>query len=713
MKKTSEKSMAVLILVVLIMMSMVSCFTPQVPPTGDSGNSSSDGTEQTPSTPERPDDSNNSHICDFGEWEIVKDATNTEDGLMERKCSCGNVEQKTISASNKEYYIQYKNIKTADYPTENGYNSDDGLLDLPTLDVEGYKFVGWYTASVGGELVDYIPEGSTQNYILYAHWELIEYTITYVDASVHTNPLTYSIENDTIILSNPVWSGLSFAYWTNENGDKVTQIEKGSVGNIKLTANWLLEENYAITTDDDIPEDIVFDEETNRYYFIYELGEIDNVVVGVVDSQDKLFMESLTFSKSSTITIEKGIADTISETVSKSISKTQGWSQSCSLTESYSRTKSDSVSAEIGIQVYEIGGKIGASSSVSSTVGFSATQEFGTYASETVTSTNEQTASSTVSYAKGQSTTVTAASTIDGAMPKGTYSYVVVAKVKVFGIVTYDVLLGTYYLDTFSVMDEELREKRLYEAPIDSTANITSCDELTFDITKKDFKEYVESYYYIQYDPNCEGEQQKMHLSIVELGTEPNLRANTYVRNGHIFTGWSSSAEVTNVEYEDEAVISNLADGGEVVTLYAQWIESEKTIVLGNGDNQRHIIRKWSSWGNDYDDHGEDSINPEFDIETLKKFGCTKFSITISFRYKVEDWGDQRIRVITNKGATISKVQHEWDERGWTTSTITLEASFDYFENNGGFTIIWDLFEDGVNSDTWIVGQTNINIKAN
>ena len=99
--------------------------------------------------------------------------------MRERQCECGKIEQDIIEASGKEYCIYYKNLKTADYPKENGYNSKDGLLELPVPEAEGYVFVGWYTKSTNGEIVDYIPKGSTGDYVLFAHWELVNYEITY------------------------------------------------------------------------------------------------------------------------------------------------------------------------------------------------------------------------------------------------------------------------------------------------------------------------------------------------------------------------------------------------------------------------------------------------------------------------------------------------------------------------------------------------------
>ena len=87
-------------------------------------------------------------------------------------------------------------------------------------------------------------------YLFHFHEEEAHYTITYVDAADHSNPLTYNIEDDTIVLVNPVWSGLSFAYWTNENG--ISNI----VGCTKL-------KHINITTTDKFLSDVLNNENIN------------------------------------------------------------------------------------------------------------------------------------------------------------------------------------------------------------------------------------------------------------------------------------------------------------------------------------------------------------------------------------------------------------------------------------------------------------------
>lgn len=182
------------------------------------------------------------HVCVFSDWEIVKNPTNTENGLRERKCECGKVEQEEIEPSQTEFYIQYRNLKSAEYPAETVYNSKDGLLNLPVPEAVGYTFVGWYTASIGGDLVDYIPKGSQKDYILYAHWELIPCYITFnAMGGEALEKIAYTIESQDFSLPTPAKKGYQFEGWYKNStfeGEAVNYIPKGTFGNITLYAKW-------------------------------------------------------------------------------------------------------------------------------------------------------------------------------------------------------------------------------------------------------------------------------------------------------------------------------------------------------------------------------------------------------------------------------------------------------------------------------------------
>ncbi|MBE6351199.1 MAG: hypothetical protein E7062_10720, partial [Spirochaetaceae bacterium] len=130
------------------------------------------------------------------------------------------------------------------------------LKPYSELSKEGYDFAGWYldeecTHSVGdsGILIPSKKLANGNNEIsLYAKWTPVEYTITYElnaaeDTSGPENPnaiTSYTIEKETITLQNPTRNGYDFVGWyTDENcTHSISQIEKGSTGDITLYAQW-------------------------------------------------------------------------------------------------------------------------------------------------------------------------------------------------------------------------------------------------------------------------------------------------------------------------------------------------------------------------------------------------------------------------------------------------------------------------------------------
>ena len=135
-------------------------------------------------------------------------------------------------------------------------------VPLPTATRTGYAFLGWATSD-GGNVVyaggAQVPvnllftglEGTgARQKTLYAKWEAIEYTISYVlnGGTNGANPATYTVETETIALNAPNRTGYTPLGWYDkeEGGNEVTEIAKGSTGNITLYAVWEAEE-YPVT----------------------------------------------------------------------------------------------------------------------------------------------------------------------------------------------------------------------------------------------------------------------------------------------------------------------------------------------------------------------------------------------------------------------------------------------------------------------------------
>lgn len=122
------------------------------------------------------------------------------------------------------------------------------LNDLPATTKKGYKFSGWY---YGNEpWTAFMPV--TRDMTLTARWTLEKYEITYVDELnvKNPNPTTYTVNNE-IIFENLSKVGYTFEGWYN-GATKVTKIEKGSTGELTLTAKWTA--NDLVSTKTDINE---------------------------------------------------------------------------------------------------------------------------------------------------------------------------------------------------------------------------------------------------------------------------------------------------------------------------------------------------------------------------------------------------------------------------------------------------------------------------
>ena len=141
------------------------------------------------------------------------------------------------------YDITY-NLNGGTGATNTTYNVESAAITLPTPTKKGYTFSGWYdTEGCIGEPIKTIPQGSTGNKTLYAKWTAIPYKITYElngGTNHANNPSTYTVETETINLQNATKDGFNFCGWFSDETftTQVTEIAKGSTGNITLYARW-------------------------------------------------------------------------------------------------------------------------------------------------------------------------------------------------------------------------------------------------------------------------------------------------------------------------------------------------------------------------------------------------------------------------------------------------------------------------------------------
>ena len=172
--------------------------------------------------------------------------------------------QTTIPAgTNNNVYVYAKWIKTYNitYHLGGGINAEDNptefnertlplTLKAPTRD--GFTFGGWYqNPACSGNQVTTIDAGTEKNVSLWAKWNAIEYSVSYVlngGTNSDQNVAKYSILDTPVKLYNPTRDGYLFEGWfasSDFSGERMTYLSKDNLGEVTLHAKWSLA--YTIT----------------------------------------------------------------------------------------------------------------------------------------------------------------------------------------------------------------------------------------------------------------------------------------------------------------------------------------------------------------------------------------------------------------------------------------------------------------------------------
>ncbi|MBO4858435.1 MAG: InlB B-repeat-containing protein [Treponema sp.] len=171
----------------------------------------------------------------------------------------GEIDYYRITVDSKEFYAPDTNKRFACITYSSEYDkvpssfmiAEDSILseeNLPILEQKGMTFLGWYTDDTKVESGKYTVHN---NITLTARWKYTNYLINYelsggINAS--SNPTSYTIQDETIILLEPEKTGYKFNGWyltDKYTGEAVIQIEKGSSEDKKFYAKWI-PINYSI-----------------------------------------------------------------------------------------------------------------------------------------------------------------------------------------------------------------------------------------------------------------------------------------------------------------------------------------------------------------------------------------------------------------------------------------------------------------------------------
>lgn len=146
----------------------------------------------------------------------------------------------------KTYNISYHlggGINDEDNPSTFGEKTLPITLKNPTR--EGYEFDGWFSnPKFSGDAVTQIAIGTTKNISLWAKWNAVEKSVSYVlngGTNDEQNVSAWTILDAPLRLYNPTQDGMTFEGWftsSDFSGDRVTYLSKDMFGDVTLYAKW-------------------------------------------------------------------------------------------------------------------------------------------------------------------------------------------------------------------------------------------------------------------------------------------------------------------------------------------------------------------------------------------------------------------------------------------------------------------------------------------
>lgn len=180
---------------------------------------------------------------DFVKWTIEEEDITT--------IAAGTTGDLTLTAhwTPTVYYITYEGLDGAENTNPTTYTIESETINfVDPGNRTGYTFNSWDIAS--------IAHGSTGNKTITASWNLVNYSITYHDATT-TNPTSYTIESSFDLTDPSPRTGFTFLGWYTDAQftNQITAITAGMHENKDIYAKWenaYCSNTFTIQCEDDI-----------------------------------------------------------------------------------------------------------------------------------------------------------------------------------------------------------------------------------------------------------------------------------------------------------------------------------------------------------------------------------------------------------------------------------------------------------------------------
>lgn len=157
--------------------------------------------------------------------------------------ACGDGEQENV------YIVKFNGNGASDSVAM--VKSSVGVVELPQNPQKaGYAFGGWYFDQGVWNKPFTADTKIEQDTEVYAKWTAEQYTLTFdlgggSYAQGVSNPTSYTVESQDIVLNPAIREGFAFDGWYVD-GNGISTIKKGSVGDMSLSAKWV-KDGYTIT----------------------------------------------------------------------------------------------------------------------------------------------------------------------------------------------------------------------------------------------------------------------------------------------------------------------------------------------------------------------------------------------------------------------------------------------------------------------------------